>query len=105
MNRLYVKIKTTSQSKPMTYEMPGDQPILELIPHLVHGIGLPTQENGQSLKYWFEMQTGILDSSKTLVECGVKNSTVLILRSGMSVPTEKEGGLKPNPFGFIQKLD
>ena len=103
MKRLIIKVKVNNQTKPLSYELSGEQPIKELIPHLVQGMGWSMEENGQPLKYWFTYQDTILDSARTLLDCNVNNSDVLFLRSGTEIPRNQERKLKTNPFDFTNK--
>ena len=103
MKRLILHIKVNNLAKPLNFEMSGEQPVGELIPNLVKGMGWPTEEDGKPLRYWLENQMGLLDNSKNLIESGVKNADVLFLKSGSTIPQEKKSALKPNPFSFKNK--
>ena len=90
MKRLIVKIRKDDQSDPELYEVPGEQPAATLVPNLVKVLNLPPKDtNGVPLEYWLESASGrLIRDADTLAGAGIRNDTVLLVRSGADKPAE-----------------
>jgi WXG100 protein secretion system (Wss), protein YukD len=104
MKRLIVRIRVENQVKAERYELPAEQALDELIPHLVQGLDLDAKSADGHATYWLEAETGILDDKKSLAQLGVKNESLLELRSGTSVPKTKSKEPKAFEGKFVDTV-
>ncbi len=101
MKRMIIRIKIEDQVKVDKFEVPAEQPLCELIPHLVQGLGLDSRRSLTTYKYWLETETGLLDNQKSLAQLEIKNEALLYLKSGVTLPQPSAPGPKPFSGQFV----
>lgn len=98
MKRLFVKMQSDPNAKPVIMELPGEIKVKEIIPNLVQGEGWEDQEQGKEVSYWFETTSGPIDFQKTLTQAGIRNGTLLIVRKS----TEQPSNAYPFPLSDLE---
>ena len=99
MKRLFVKMQTDPNAKPVIMELPGEMKVKDIIPNLIQGEGWDDKENGKKINYWFETLNGPVDFNKTLTQAGIRNGMLLIVRKSVG----STSGLSPFP-GSSQEI-
>ena len=97
MKRLIIKVKSDPKSNAIDLEVPGNQPVRDLLPHLVKGMGWPDIDSkGNQLYYWFFSEAGILDENIDLTQAGITNGMTLEIGSGINKPVVTRTSTNPN---------
>ena len=88
MKRLIISVKTGPTSNIYDLDVPGDQPLNDLIYHIAEALELPAiNSDGQKLVYWCAKQNGeLIDDVETLISAGINNSDLILLDWGTSQP-------------------
>lgn len=94
MKRLFVKMQTDPNAKPVIMELPGEMKVKDIIPNLIQGEGWDEKEQGKKINYWFESLSGPIDLSKTLTQAGIRNGMLLIVRKS----TGSTSNISPFPM-------
>lgn len=80
MKRLFVKMQTDPNAKPVIMELPGEMKVKDILPNLIQGEGWDEIENGEKINYWFETNSGPIEMDKSLTQAGIRNGMLIIVR-------------------------